>query len=329
MKKLLLSLSAIALLALPTVKAQTIPNLGFETWTPNTFSSGNAPDPNSGNATNGWWEFNVLSDALLGSSPITVFEGSSNPAPFAGSHYAEIVSDSMSKTSYGYLKTYGYNYPRTNGFMFLAYFNVGLSGATIKAGVPFSGRLTSFSFNYRYVPNGSDSCSCTIGMFRWNATTHRRDLIGGGAWGSTATQTTWAPITVPVFYDSATSMPDTVFILFSATKLDSANGPKRGDTLDVDNGSIVLGVNNVASENANVHVYPNPANNQVSLAVTSQLQASRVEVYDITGKLMGTYTMHNNLLTINTQQYNTGLYLYKMYDNTGAQLNVGKFSVVK
>jgi hypothetical protein len=328
MKKLLLSLSALVILGLPKLMAQdTIPNLGFEIWTANTFSAGNAPDPNTGNASNGWWDFNVFSNStFLGGSPITVFEGSTNP--HQGLHYAEIVSNQMTLTSYGYLKKYGYNYARTNGLMFLAYLNVGFTGAVIKAGVPINNALKSFSFFYRYMPNGSDSCSCTIGMYHWNSVTSKRELIGGGFWSSPTRQTNWTMNTVPILYDS-TSIPDTVFVLFSACKFDSANAPNKNDTLDIDAASIVLGVNNLTLENSQVHVYPNPANEQITVAVTSQIQATRVEVYDITGKLVNTYTMHNNSLTINTQPYSSGMYFYKLFDNTGTQLNTGKFSVVR
>jgi Secretion system C-terminal sorting domain len=327
MKKILLSLSALVILGAPKLMAQdTIPNLGWEIWTQNTYASG-AYDPNTGNGSNGWWEFNTFNFALLGSSPVTVFEGSANPHPAQGSHYASIVSDTMSKTSYGYLKEYGFNYARTNGLMFLAYLNVGLSGATIKSGVPFSNQLQQFNFSYRYIPNGADSCSCTIALYHWNGTS--RTLLGGGYWSSNVKQTAWTTEQVPIHYLITTTMPDTIFIAFSACKLDSANGPQRGDTLDIDQGSLLLGVNNVYTDKDNVTVYPNPASTEINLAVKGNYQANVVEVYDITGKMVDTYSMHNNLLTINTQHYNSGLYFYRMYDEAGMQLNTGKFSVIK
>lgn len=327
MKKILLSLTALVLLALPKAKAQdTIPNLGFEIWTPNALVP-TANDPNTGNGSNGWWDFNIFNFALIGGSPITVFEGSSAPAPEQGKHYAEIVSDSMSKTSYGYLKAYGFDYARTNGLMFLAYLDAGLSGATIKIGIPFSNALKSFTFNYRYIPNGSDSCSCTIALYHWNGTS--RTLLGGAVWASDVKQTAWTPETVNIGYINTSFLPDTIVIAFSACKLDSANGPQRGDTLDIDGSSIVLGLNNVDAQKDNVTLYPNPASNQVNMSVKGNYQADKVEVYDITGKLVNTYSMHNNLLAINTQQYNSGLYFYRMYDDTGLQLNTGKFSVIK
>lgn len=99
--------------------------------------------------------------------------------------------------------------------------------------------------------------------------------------------------------------------------------------MNVDDGS-VTGINNIVDgQHDNVNLYPNPANSEVNLSVTGQFQATYVEVYDITGKAMGTYPVRNNFLTINTQAYSSGLYIYKLLDETGVQLNIGKFSVAK
>ncbi len=330
MKKLLLSLSALVILGLPKLSAQIIPNLGFETWSTNVIAP-SAMDPNTGNGSSGWWDFNLDNSALLGSSPITVFRGTTKPAPLAGSYYAQIVSDSMTPTTYAALAGYGFAYPQTNGLMLLAYINVNISmlTATIKTGIPCNNQLKSFAFNYQYLPNGTDTCSCTIGMYHFYPTLGKRVLIGGAVWKNNSKTTTWTPISMNINYDSTNVLPDTVLIVFSACTLYPGQSPKRHDTLDIDQGSVVLGINNVASEEAKVAVYPNPANSQVTLAVTNHVQASHIEVFDITGKIVGLYTMTNNKITINTTQYSTGLYLYKMYDNTGTQLNVGKFSVVK
>ncbi|HTB32396.1 MAG TPA: T9SS type A sorting domain-containing protein, partial [Bacteroidia bacterium] len=169
----------------------------------------------------------------------------------------------------------------------------------------------------------------TIGIYHWNSVTNQRDLIGGGIWKSGAAATSWTPASVTIFYDSASSKADTAFVIFSAASLYS--NPKVNDSLMIDSSSYVMatGIDNLSAHSDNVNLYPNPASNQVSLAATGQFQAGLVEVYDITGKLVSAYSMHNNFLTINTQQYTTGIYFYKMYDNTGVELNVGKFSVVK
>jgi hypothetical protein len=331
MKKILLSLSALLILGLPNLSAQLI-NADFETWTPNPNNGKNAPDPNNGNATSGWWDFNVVSNSNLGGNPITVYEGTTNPAPNHGSHYAAIVSDTMSTSAYNILQTYQFPYARTYGILFTGYENVVIfpPSVSFKTGIPVTGgELNSFSFNYRYVPNGSDSCSCSIGMYHWDAVNKKRTLIGGGYWGSTSPQTSWKSATIPIVYSNTQVNPDTILIVFSACALNTANKPKQYDTLDIDNSS-VTGIGSIsAPPHDNVNLYPNPAQTEVNLVVSGQYQANRVEVYYITGKMVGIYSMTSNSLTINTQSYTSGLYLYKLLDNTGVQLNVGKFSVVK
>ena len=322
MKKLLLSLSALVILGLPKLSAQII-NPGFETWSTD-YLAPNAKDPNLGLGHSGWWDFNLTNVNFLGSSPITVFQDSINP--HGGSYCAMIVSRGMAKKAWDTLKYYGVTFPDTNGIIYTAYYNA-VGHVTVKSGIPCNNNYSSFSFWYRYTPNGRDTCSCTVGMYHWNSVTHMRDLIGGGVWKDTSKVTSWTKATVNIIYDSLSVMPDTIVIVFSACSLSSK--PKANDTMYVDDGSVVLGENNITAHHDNVNLYPNPTNNQLNFAVTGQFQANLVEVYDITGKLAGTYSMYNNLLTINTQQYSSGIYFYKMYDNTGAQMNVGKFSVIK
>ena len=57
--------------------------------------------------------------------------------------------------------------------------------------------------------------------------------------------------------------------------------------------------------------------------------ARGIQVYDITGKKIGTCPVTNNMATVNTSTYNSGLYFYQLFDKDGIQMNVGKFSVVK
>jgi Secretion system C-terminal sorting domain len=324
MKKILLVLSLLVILGLPELSAQLI-NPGFETWTPDHLVS-TARNPNSGDGSTGWWDFNGANDLLLGSSPVTVFQDSVNPAPFSGNYCAKIISDSMSTTTYSELAAYGFPYPRTNGIIISGYLLEDLADFQYKPGIPCSGKMNSFSFYYRYIPNGVDTCSCHIAMLHWNTAAHKSYIIGGGAWSNSNVVNSWTPVTVNILYDSA-SIPDTVVIQFSACALDTLNNPKRGDTMNIDETS-ATGIDNIAAEYDNVSLYPNPANDAINLSVSGKFTSSRVEVYAITGKLMDAYTMNNNHLAINTQMYTNGLYFYKLLDNTGIQLNVGKFSII-
>ncbi len=326
-KKVLLSLAALVLLGLPKLSAQII-NPNFETWTPDYLVGAPVMDPNSGMGTSGWWDFNFFNSSFLGSSPVTAFQDSVSPSPKSGRYCAKIISKAMYKQDWDTLKYYGLSLPDTNGMIFTAFY-AARTNIVVKTGIPCTKKLTSLSFWYRYIPNGVDTASCSVAMYHFNTTTNTRELIGGGIWKVDSAVTNWTSATIPVVYDSLNLMPDTVLVIFSASSLYSQ--PHLNDTMNIDSVTTteLAGIDNLNSQNTKVNVYPNPANEQISLAVAGQIQAVRVEVYDITGKLVASYSVHNNFLTINTQLYHSGLYIYKMFDESGTQINVGKFSMIK
>lgn len=332
MKKILLSLSALAVLGLSHSQAQ-ITNANFETWHSD-YVATNTNDPNNGNGSNGWWDFNFDNESLLfGGSPVTVYEGTSNPSPEDSSHYAIIVSQTMSSKTYNLISSYGL--PQTNGIIFAGYVNIVPSNYpnnyfTIKVGTPCTSKLGTLSFWYRYIPNGVDTCSCAVVFTHFNKTTNKSYPIGGGYWSNSAIQKNWTKATVNLTYDSS-SMPDTITVQFSACAFKAVNNPKAGDTMDIDNVTTTqyLGIDNLNGYHDNVSIYPNPAQSFINLSVVGSYQASRIEVYDITGRAMGTYSISHNFLTINTQLYPNGLYFYKLLDDSGNGLNIGKFSIAK
>ena len=329
MKKILLSLTALVILGLPKVSAQVI-NPGFETWNTDAIAGGSVMDPNNGLGNNGWWDFNFTNESLFfGGSPVTVFKGTASPSPENGSAYAEIVSQAMTNSTYNMLKTYGFSYPDTNGLVLTAYINISGASLTYKRGEPFTQRINTYSFYYRYIPNGgdgADTATCGVVLYKAGA------VIGAGLWKCFNTTSAWTSATIPISYTTSGN-PDTILVVYNACSNyhnhgHIVNGPRPGDTLDVDN-STVTGIDNIAEQHDKVNLYPNPANTEINLSVSGQYQAGFVQVYDMTGREIGTYPMRNNFLTINTQSYTGGLYIYKLLDDSGNQLNVGKFSVVK
>lgn len=143
----------------------------------------------------------------------------------------------------------------------------------------------------------------------------------------------WTKASVPITYDSIYSTPDTAYILLSACSLFTNGKPKPGDTLDVDNInyhiSRTAGIDNINAYHDNVTIYPNPAQTNINIAISGFYLATHITVYDITGRVVGAYLINHNFLTIDTQSYPNGLYIYKLLDNYGNPLNVGKFSVEK
>lgn len=235
----------------------------------------------------------------------------------------------MVTSTYTTLKGYGFPYDTINGVIVTAFVNVVIGfppTVTFKPGVPFNKRINSYSFWYQYKPNGTDTCSCSVVLYHYSGGSHH--VLGAGLWSTPTKTNGWTKGTVNIFYDSAAGNPDTILIQFSACSIYPNGNPKEFDSLAIDSGT-VAGINSIAAHHDNVNLYPNPAQSEVNLSITGQFEASKVEVYDITGKAVGIYSMNNNFLTIKTQSYNNGIYFYKLLDNTGVELNVGKFSVVK
>ncbi len=315
MKKILLSLSAIAFLALPSVKAQYI-NPDFETWS-HTAGPPAYDDPNTTPLTSdGWQELNFTSSTLLGSSPISVYKESmdSTIMPFHGSYCAKIETIALSATTDGLV---GNHLPNdTLGVLFTGTVNEITQKIALK--VPFTLPVTNYNFYYQYYPIGADTAFCTVVYTRHDS------VIAEGAFEQKTATTSWTMATVNVTILKA-GLPDSMGIMFSSS---SFHKPHQGSELYVDDATNT-GIPSIFGNNDAVQVYPNPAKNEINISISGNIQGSHVEVYDITGKAVGTYSMHNNLLTINTQSFNNGLYLYRLLDDSGNQLKTGKFSVVK
>jgi hypothetical protein len=316
MKKLLLSLSAIAFLALPTVKAQYI-NPDFETWT-HTDSSFSGPaydDPNTGIGVSGWQELNFASNLALGSSPLSVFKESSDSVvmPYHGNYCAKIKTVHLSEQSISLAK--GFLPDTILGIIFTGSVDVFAQTALTK--IPFNTAApANYKFWYQYYPIGKDTAFCYVLFSRHDTT------IAAGKVAINAAANTWTGASVNLF-TLKSGLPDSVSITYSSS---SYFKPQVGSEFYIDDATNT-GIPSIFGSNDNVVVYPNPARNEITISISGTYQVNCTEVYDITGKLVGAYTIHNNLLTINTQSFNSGMYFYRLLDNTGNQLKTGKFTV--
>ncbi|HXB11414.1 MAG TPA: T9SS type A sorting domain-containing protein [Bacteroidia bacterium] len=328
MKKHLLLLSAAALLFTGTANAQ-IPNAGFETWNPDPIN-GSAMDPNDGTLGDaGWQTLNVFSSAFTGGSPISVFE--ENSIIHSGSHSCKITSVQLTGTSYNYIKSF---LPKSIAGIAITGAFVATPSPALKVGVMdtnrITNRITSFNFFYQYYPTSTDTAFCSVVLSHTTfGSGYKRNTIGASITTMTGTGATWKMGTVTIFYDSSAShLIDTITVMFSSS---SFTNPHVGSILYVDDAS-VLAVNNIDAPSASINVYPNPTSGVVNFNISpsaGSVAGYNIEVYDITGKKVNTYKVTNNLTTINTDAYSSGLYFYQLYDQSGAQLKVGKFSVVK
>jgi hypothetical protein len=322
MKKYLLSLCALSFVfAINTSKAQThiisASADDFETWSADAVNA-SAKDPNSGGGSTGWQCLNLFSSPFTGNSPVSVFKDSTTV--HSGSYSCKIVSVKLTNTSYGYLQPY---YPHdTVGIILLGQ----ISGTTFNLGAPFTHRLTSLSFWYQYTPGTGatghpDTAYCEVVL------SHMHHTLGAGYLTMNAAAS-WTQANVNLLYDSASGAPDTILAFISSSSLFK---PAVGSVLIVDGVSVAVstGLDEISKQAATVEVYPNPASSQVNLRISTESHAYTAKIFDVTGKEIGTYSIKNNVASINTEAYNQGLYICQVIDKDGNLIHVSKFSVVR
>jgi hypothetical protein len=63
-------------------------------------------------------------------------------------------------------------------------------------------------------------------------------------------------------------------------------------------------------------MYPNPSSNFVTIEVTS-LTNAKLQVLDVTGKVLMNESLNNTTNSVSVQQLPTGLYFFKITSNEG------------
>lgn len=309
MKKTILFFSVLFGLVATKVNAQLI-NPGFETWT-NDMIVPTAMNPNSGNATTGWWDFNYFNSSLLGSSPISVTRCSDTV--HTGNYSARLQTRVYTPTSYSYYSNLGtpfigHPYDDTLGILFNGYLNV--SNQTYYPGIPFTQPISQFKFYYQYRPNGNDTAVCRVSLV------HQRTLVAGGVFKTNVATGAagWQQATINMTYVSSL-VPDTMWVLMSSSSLDK--NPKAGSTLWIDDVSVVLptGINEAVGVEQVIEIFPNPSNGVFSIhseAVNNEEQ--HIEVYNLLGAIVHTSPKSKlSGYTLDLSQQPKGVYVVKVY----------------
>jgi hypothetical protein len=316
-KYLLLTLLCASLCIVNNAKAQivTAQQDDMEIWN-NDPANGSAMDPNTGMFNVPCWQtLNVLSTPLIGPPPhpVSVFKDST--IVHSGSYSCRIISVVFNATAYGYLSSFVKH--DTIGMLFTGTLT---NAPSYILGMPYATRSSAISFWYQYTPQMNagkpDTASCTVIM------TKNHIPIGSGAIKMNAAAS-WTQGVVNIGY-SMIGNPDTIIVLFSSS---SNYKPAPGSQLIIDGvtASAPLGVNELTGETA-VSVYPNPASSEANFRIAGP-NARTLEVYDITGKKINTFSVKDFMLTINTATYPTGIYIYRVYDKDGGVMKTGRFSI--
>jgi len=317
MKKQLLSLTA-SLCAVFSVSAQA-PDMGFETWQQISPPLVTAEDPV------GWASFNAAS--LFG-MPLTVTKETT--APGAGSTSAKVVTDILPS-----------NLTIQNPFApgqtldtvgVLAIGKPLMTAPYAKYGYSYTTRSAILAFKYKYIPNGKDTGYVFCYLTKWNGTS--RDYIATGMFKTPSNITTWTNDTINLIYNPVFNgvAPDSQQIYISSS-IYIGNGAKKGSTMYVDGfawGGTApnnVGVNDIHAQQTQVTIYPNPASTSVNFK--SNVDAKKINIMDVTGRLMGTYDLTDNKVTIPTENYSSGIYFYHLFNANNEIISRNKFEVLK
>ncbi len=310
MKKLLQFFSALIILgATHNVQAQII-NPGFETWT-NDAIVPTAMNPNSGNNTSGWWDFNYFNSSFLGSSPISVTRVSDTV--HGGTYAARVQTRVYTPTSWNYYNAWGtpfigHPYDDTLGILFNGHVNV--TNQTYYPGTPFTQKITQFKFFYQYKPTGNDTAICRVLLV------NQRNPIAGGVFKTNVATgaSGWQQATINLTYINALT-PDTIWVLMSSSSLDK--NPKAGSILWVDDVSVTLptGVNELMGSENDIEIFPNPSNGIFTIrSQTVNNEEQYLEVYNMLGaKIHSSEKSKLSAYTVDLSHQTRGVYFVKIY----------------
>jgi hypothetical protein len=86
------------------------------------------------------------------------------------------------------------------------------------------------------------------------------------------------------------------------------------------------GINNITNNPA-IHVFPNPATDQLSISGLTYGHNLTVQLIDLQGRVISSQNMvADNLVSLNVSSLTTGLYLVKISDQQNNQTTVNRFS---
>lgn len=311
MKKILLTISAVASSVIGAM-AQS-PDFSFETWNNVQFST-TIQDPQ------GWASLNTLN--VFTATPKSVFKETTSP--FGGTASAKITTVKVT----GALIPNPYQSGDIDTAGLLTIGQIVASPPSIKYGYNYTWRSQVLSFQSMYTPMAGDSAFVLATLTKWNGTS--RDTIASGKYATGAATTSYSLNSITLTYDPAFAavVPDSEQIFISSS-IYNHDGAKIGSTFYIDD-IAWSGYNSTDDINGsvnNVFVYPNPATNNIS--ITSSIDAATIRITDITGRLLGNYSMTDNKTNIQTSTFAAGIYIYSVLDQKKNVLNRGRFEITK
>jgi hypothetical protein len=93
-------------------------------------------------------------------------------------------------------------------------------------------------------------------------------------------------------------------------------------------GATTAGVSEVKVESGKVKVYPNPNNGQFNLSLSNVNTGCNVEIYNVLGQpVYSQLNIENSIFSIDLSSQSNGVYMYRVYEETGNLVGQGKLLI--
>jgi len=186
-----------------------------------------------------------------------------------------------------------------------------ISGNNTTDKFPVLTRHQSLTGYYKFLPVNNDTMCIIILMYKNNA------LIGSGHFFQNITTSTYTPFIVNIYYVSQTEIPDSASITFQTyTSPPFGNSVLYIDNLNFD--GFLSGIKDpplTAAGNFDFNIYPNPFNEQASIAFTiNRDEKVLIRLFDLSGKQVamladGKFTAGSHSINLSAQGLQKGFYV--------------------
>lgn len=296
-----------------------IPNNGMETWGTGGFLEPESPV--------NYVSANVFASPLVSTlNPVSVTKGTGADA-YSGSFSAKITTVKLvSNPATGTI-------PDTVGVLMLGTVSLA-SSPPLKSGTPWTQRLNSVEFYYKYSSVNNDNGAMMAYLTKWNGVT--RDTLAIAGYPITSSTSSFTLASSPFNYDTNfpnNTIPDSLHVYFLSSArpwLNSIlvpNAPQVGSALWVDEAA-AIGLNERTDLFSMVKVFPNPSSDVVLFCSLND-QAKKVEIIDLNGKLISSGLFLNKEYSLTTEKIINGSYVYLIKDKTNNILSKGKLEIIK
>lgn len=119
-----------------------------------------------------------------------------------------------------------------------------------------------------------------------------------------------------------------ILTINSSTLNSSIGGQSQQTAITVQNNYQYVGVKENQKNEIQLTAYPNPASININFSTTS-LDATKIIVYDLTGKMITSDFFEMGKAKINTSNLSNGLYIYTVINKDNQLLKTDKFNVAK